>query len=211
VLIQYTDKKGKTSTLGTFNITRDGWFQLGTDKNGDAFLYNRTSDNNTDIKTHITNRHKEQYGKGTPSFTMGPIYAPIPERYNSYYLKDGNPAMKNGKLVPLQKDAIRYNGYSEGAEFHVGGYFLTILGASRLAGTYGCFAVVDPSQISTNINKVQGNNANNVTFSNEEMQRFGDALNAAEEKQAKEFGKSAKTEVEIKKRDQNETKSVPIK
>ncbi|MDQ8051434.1 MAG: RHS repeat-associated core domain-containing protein [Pedobacter sp.] len=201
-IIQYKNPKGQVETLGTFNVTRDGWYDLGTNSKGNYLLHNRSSDPKIEETLTIVNRHSEQYGKGTPSFTISPILSPLDPKLNSTFFENGQP---NGDL---DSEVKRDGDYAKGAEFHVGGYFQTIKGLIKLAGTYGCYGVVDPSQVDKDVRKVFKKDGLNTTPSNDEMRRFGEVLKKAEKMQKKDYGNTKKTEVEIEKRDYNKTKEV---
>ena len=87
--ISYTNSKGESTVTGTFNVTRDGFINLGTDAKGLYILGNHSSDPKNESKLTITSQKEEDYGKGAPSFTISDIYSPLPIEYNSYYYQDG--------------------------------------------------------------------------------------------------------------------------
>ena len=93
------------------------------------------------------------------------------------------------------------------AKFHVGGWYEKIESNKppTLGGTYGCYGIIDPSQVSSTptIDK----NAP-ISLSNNEMARFGNAIKTAQEMQVSEHGSPAKTEVEIKKRQYEKVRKV---
>lgn len=70
-----------------------------------------------------------------------------------------------------------------------------------MAGTYGCYGIVDPSQVSPKEGEI-------AVPSNGEMQRFSDSVGKAEKMQIKEHKKKAPVEVEIKSRQKNSIKNV---
>jgi hypothetical protein len=198
--VQYTDNEGLTTTLGTFNVTRDGWYDMSLNAQGKDVLYNRSSDPAKTQSLHIVTSHKEQYGVGTPSFTISSIFAPIPKEYNTSWFPGGQ------LQGALPTEVKRADGYSNGAEFHVGGWFESLSGKRKLAGTYGCFGIVDPSQVSKFNNfKID---PNLVTPSNGETQRFAQAVNTAQQMQIKENNKPAEIQVEIQKRTYEKVKTV---
>jgi len=193
-IVQYTDSKGLTTTLGTFNVTRDGWFNMGTDKNGNNIFYNRSSDQKDNKPLSIIGSRAQEYGQGTPSYTISQIFSPIPKQYNQGYFTQGV-AFTN---TDFNTQVKRPNGLSTGAEFHVGGLFINLKGDLKLAGTYGCFGIVDPSQISQyNYYKVD---PSLVVPSNAETQKFGLAIDAAQNMQVTEHGETAPVQVELQKR-----------
>lgn len=199
-IIQYTDANGKISEMGTFNVTRDGWYDMGTDANGNSTLCNRSSDPSKGAsKVYIQSQSPEQYGKGTPSFTMSPILSEIPEENNKTFFENGKPS------EALPDEVIRTNNTANGAQFHVGGYYEHPDGSVSLGGTYGCYGVVDPSQISST---TMASSTKQVT-SNTEMQRFGNAVQSAQKMQINEHKKAAKVEVEIQQRTYETNKNVP--
>ena len=199
-IIKYTDKTGKTSVIGTFNVTRDGWYGIGTDKNKMAILHNRSSDPKGKGTYSIVNRHAQQYGKETPSYTISPIYSPLPKEYNSTFIEEGKPGDK------LDPEVKRNGNYAQGAEFHVGGYFITVDGNGKFSGTYGCYSIIDDSQVKPSPAAAQKKAPTNVTPSNDKMKEFGKKLNEAEQKQKEEFGKKKSTQIEIQKRNYDQIK-----
>lgn len=197
-VVQYTDKKGHTTIIASFHVTKDRWYDMGTDLKGNTILVNRSSDQGNSGKVYIQHKSDEQYGKGTHSFTMSSIYSPIPEKYNSMFFDNGSTGEK------LPPDVIRKDNLAQSAQFHVGGYYEKKNGELSLGGTYGCLGIVDPSQVSTL-------KTNNPVTSNEETRRFAEAVDTANKKQVKEHGKPAKTEVELQKRQYNKVKIVENK
>jgi RHS repeat-associated protein len=199
-IVQYTDKNGKITELGKFNITRDGWVDMGTDIKGNTILYNRSSDPINSKKIFLDkNPQLEKYGAGTKAFGLSSIDSPIPDKYNSHYFT-------NGKLdlnLPLEAK-VRNNGIAEGAEIHEGGWFQNVGGSPKLAGMYGCYGIVDPSQVCPS-------KGEEPIDSNAELIRFEKALQTANDMQMKEHNVPAKTEVEIKKRTYNKIKIVEKK
>ena len=197
--VQYTDKKGITTTLGEFNVTRDGFYDIGTDKIGNTILINRSSDPIDNQKIYIKHKNKEQYGKETPSFTLTSINSPIDEKYNKTFITKGIPD------DPLSSNVIRYNGIVNGAQFHVSGTYIGINNKKKLGGTYGCFGIVDPSQVmKTMIDPMP----EYVQPSNYETKEFGNAIQKSQNMQIQEHSKEAKVEVIIKKREYVKTKLI---
>jgi hypothetical protein len=201
--VEYKNGKGETTTIQDFHVTRDGWFDMGTDKDNNVILYNRSSDPSpNNKKIYIQNEKPEQYGDGTPSFTLTPIHSPIPDEYNKAYFFQGEAEQS------LSPDVIRYGGTSQGSQFHVGGVYIKI-GDNKLSlgGTYGCYGIVDPSQVV----KTEDFKYNTETMSpsNAEMIEFGEAIHKAQELQIEEHKKSAKTEVLIKPRNHEKVKTIP--
>jgi RHS repeat-associated protein len=197
-IVQYTDDKGVTTEIATFNVTRDGWYDMGTDANGNTILCNRSSDPAPGAgKVFIQSSSSQQYGQGTPSFTMSPILSPIDQDCNQNFYDNGQAG------DPLPPEVIRTNNTAQGAQFHVGGYYEQPNGNISLGGTYGCYGVVDPTQVSPT-----NTPTTNPVTSNGEMQRFGNAVQSAQSMQIKEHKKSAKVEVEIQPRTHEKTKTV---
>jgi RHS repeat-associated protein len=200
-MVQYTDTKGQTTTLGTFNVTRDGWYGMGTDKNGNNIFVNRSSDQADNAPLIIESHKTEQYGKGTPSYTISEIFSPIPKEYNQG-------PIKMGVITPdrdFTSEVLRANGSSDRyAKFHVGGWFIggkdegSYFGKLKLGGTYGCFGIVDPTQISQYTNFTI--DPNKVIPSNSETKRFGTAVEEAKKLQIKEHRNKAPVQVKIQKR-----------
>ena len=193
-IVQYTDGKGKTTEIGTFNITRDGWFSMGSDSKGNALLYNRSSDP-ADNKKHYIQEIKKEYYSAEPAFQISPIYSPIYSTYNKNYFIDGLPD------APLPSEVIRDNNESKGAQIHIAGLYIDKYGKEKLAGTYGCFGIVDPSQVSPKEGVRQ-------EASNNEMKRFSESVEKAQSMQIKEHKKKADVEVDIKPRSKDVVKHV---
>lgn len=197
-IVQYTDDKGITTEIATFNLTRNGWYDMGTDANGNTILCNRSSDPAPGAgKVFIQSSSNQQYGQGTPSFTMSPILSPIDQDCNQNFYDNGQTG------DPLPTEFIRTNNTAQGAQFHVGGYYEKPNGNISLGGTYGCYGVVDPTQVSPT-----NTPTTNPVTSNGEMQRFGNAVQSAQSMQIKEHKKSAKVEVQIQPRTYEKTKTV---
>jgi|GEM_PF-6612556 len=193
-IVQYTDAKGKTTEIGTFNITRDGWFSMGSDSKGNALLYNRSSDP-ADNKKHYIQEIKKEYYSAEPAFQISPIYSPIYSTYNKNYFIDGIAD------APLPSEVIRDNNESKGAQIHIAGFYIDKYGKEKLAGTYGCFGIVDPSQVSPKEGLRQ-------EASNNEMKRFSESVEKAQSMQIKEHKKKADIEVDIKPRSKDVVKHV---
>jgi RHS repeat-associated protein len=206
--VVYTDASGKTTEMGTFNVTRDGWFSLGTAANGKAMLSNRSSDPSPKTKKITIERQSaQQYGDGTPSFTMSPIHSPLPKEDNTSYYDNGV-AVKE-----LNPEVKRTNDIAQGAQFHVGGVYDKKAGPGEekaLAGAYGCYGVVPSDQVYSSEAKVP-EVAKMKGTSNQEMINFGAAIAAAEAMQMTEHGKPAKVEVDIQTRKYEQSKQVTAK
>jgi hypothetical protein len=200
-IVQYTDSKGKITTIAQFNVTRDGWYDMGTDEKGNTILSNRSSDPADSKKIFIALNYKQKYGKETPAFGLTPIKSPIDSKYNKTFFKNGKPS------DPLDPETVRST-TANGAQIHVGGYYEHPDGEVSLGGTYGCYGIVDPSQISKT-SDASKDDPNTVTLSNDEIRRFGKAVKSGNAMQVKEHGVSEKTEVEIQKRDYPKVKTVP--
>ena len=197
-IVQYTDKKGNITVADTFNVTRDGWFGLGTDKNKNTFLHNRSVDQIGSAKIIIEYELPNHYTNNTSAFRISPIYSPFPKEYNQNYLENG----EKGRELELSVKR-EGNGFAVGAEFHEGGLFDNKKGDTKLAGAYGCFSVVHPSQII-------GLKKQNFKPSNFEMNKFRQALEKVTIMQLDEHDfENANIEVEIQKRSYNKTKTVP--
>jgi RHS repeat-associated protein len=201
-IIQYTDAKGVTTEIAKFNITRDGWFRVGTDAKGNTMLCNRSSDPAPGAgEIYINHSNPVQYGDCTPSFTMNPILSPIDKDCNLY-------AYGNGRILgQLEADYIR-NDYAKGSQFHVGGVYEDENCEKQLAGTYGCYGIVDPSQLSQKPNIKP---PESEITSNYEMQRFGNAIQTAQSMDLEEHKNKSysRVEVQIQPRTYDKTKTIP--
>ena len=202
-VVQYTDTKGVVTTLGVFNVTRDSWYNMGTDSKGQAMLYNRSSDQvGNDKISLLDGRKTNHYGKDDVVYTMTPINSPIPEKYNSFIYWNGKP------YELLKSDVKRNDDKASNAQFHVGAWYEKNDGQPSLAGTYGCYGIVDPSQVFQIGEKYIPTTG---TLSNSEMRDFGSAVKKAKKMQLKEHNKTAPVEVELTKRKYNKEKTVKTK
>ena len=198
-IIQYTDKKGNVTEVGTFNVTRDGWFDMGTDVKGNVILYNRSSDPIDNRKVNVVKFREQQYGLDAPSIVVSGINSPIPKEFNETTFEKGLPDEELPETIARDGSGIVY-----GSQFHVGGIYIDESGTETLAGAYGCNSIVDPSQVSPSPGE-------KPIPSNAEMKRFGKAVKTAQEMQVKEHKKEKKTEVEYQSRQNNKIKHVKSK
>jgi len=208
VEMQYTNDKGETTNLGTFNVTRDGWFDLGTDKEGNEILVNRSSDpgNNKSIFIQDNGYNGHDYGN-TPSVKMTGIYSPITKQYNKCFFNYGEEDQTLGDVGG--EDLIRHNNTAQDCKVHVGGWYThNQEGDETLGGTYGCYGIVDPSQVfPTEEDALNKDNKGEVKPSNDETKRFGNDYQEGQKLQKKEHnGKGAKTQVDIQKRNYDQLK-----
>jgi hypothetical protein len=196
-IVQYKDPKGNVTNLGEFYVTRDGWFNLGTDKNNEDVFVNRSSDPDANFKGKIyITKHSDpsKYAKDTPTFSLSEFKSTIPKEYNSTYLKGGKP---DGIL---EDDVKRKDNIVKGAQIHPGGYFDNGNGP-HLGGTFGCYGIVDPTQVKQTTEELIKMIPKYVKMSNEVMKEFGKKVDSALEMAKKDFGGETKVEAKIEKRD----------
>lgn len=197
--ITYIESDGSETFLGSFNVTRDGWYDHGLQSNGSSLLINRSSDPPATLTGEIRGQGIK-YGDA-PVYIFPDFYAPIKDNQTNF--TDG---------TPLPEDMQRTNGIASGAMLHIGGFY-TSNGKTNLGGTYGCYGVVDPSQVLLNsqtsvlLEDYQNGTPlpSGITPSNTEMHRVGGLIE--ERRKATWFGLSKEPVLfEIQKRDTYETK-----
>lgn len=136
--VTYVEDDGTETSLGTFFVTRDGWYDHGLLKDGTVLLINRSSDPETTFEGEIRGEGIK-YGKDAPIYILPDFKAPI---------KDNMTTSTNG--AELNKDMQRKDGIARGAMLHIGGFYIKEDGSTMaLGGTYGCYGVIDPSQVLT--------------------------------------------------------------
>ncbi len=202
-VIQYRDPKGKVTKLEEFFVTRDGWFNIGTDINKKSILVNRSSDPDPEFngKLIIERIDKDYYGPGATAYTISNIPSKIDPKYNSTYLNDGKP----GNSLNNEVDKIiRENGTAKGAQFHPGGYYeggdYENTKTLKLAGTFGCYGIVHPSQVAKTEDEAWNTDLSSIKPSNVEMKNFDTTYDKGKKMEKKDFGKNSNTKVKIQPR-----------
>jgi RHS repeat-associated protein len=200
--VEYVKKDGSVELIGEYNITRDGWYNMGTDANGDHILHNRSSDPSpSNQKIFIESKTPEKYGEGTPVFNLSPIESPLDPEYNKTHFENGKPGS------PLGSNVKRNNGTAQNSQIHVSGIyvkkdFLKLV----IAGTYGCYGIVAPEQVYTVPDPIFDSSKQP---SNDEMTRFGTDIQTSIDMYLEERNiKDDKVEVNIMPREYEKLKTV---
>ena len=201
VQVLYVNGQGVEKEIGKFNATRDGFIEIGTTKKGNFILANHSSDQQDDKKLTIISQKTEDYGDGCPSYTISPIFSPLSKRLNSYIVK--------GNIISdLGREATREGAFAKYCKFHVSGYYKTPEDKWNLGGAFGCYGIVDPSQVQKVPIPDLYDEKKGIRESNFEMIRFGEAVEKAKTMQVEEHGKDIPVEVELEKREYEKEKSV---
>jgi len=200
--VLYVNGDGVEIEIGKFNVTRDGFVEIGTNKKGDYVLANHSSDQMDNAKLTIESSRLKDHGNELPSYTISKIFSPLSKRLNSHIL--------NGNIMgDLGVEATRVGNFAKYCKFHVSGWYLSPAKVPILGGTFGCYGIVDPSQIQQipSPDLYDKDKAIN-DYSNSEMKRFGDAVEVAKTMQVQEHGTEADVEVELEKRDYEKERTV---
>lgn len=171
MIVYDVDSKGTTTKLGEFNVTRDGWYNNGQSSNSTSTSTTtgklKTTTTTTVTEDNLVNRTTEPVGSEvTVAAKPTTDYADT----QGAYVLDPVPAVPtpagwdvdvNGQ--PISNKVKRKNP-AEGKEvmIHIGGYF-TKGADNKIAGYYGCFGVVDPTQISPTIAAAEAKTAEALT------------------------------------------------
>ena len=207
-IVQYTDTKGTITKISTFNVVRDGWFDMGTNAKGNIILYNRSSDPSPDSGSiTIESKIDIRYGVGTPAFNMSDIKSPLLEKYNKTYFILGKPEKA------LDADIKRNGGVAKFTQFHVTANFdhlASEYGTTEnfidYGGGYGCLGIVNTKQVYEDQYHM---NYKEKSTSNTAMIDFGKAIEKAHQMQIDEYGKDKKVEVKFEKRDYEKEREIP--
>jgi RHS repeat-associated protein len=204
VQVLYANGQGIETEIGKFNATRDGFIEIGTDKKGNFILSNHSSDQADTGKLTIESSKSNDHGSGLPSYTISPIFSPLSKKLNSY-------VVKGVIMSDLGPEATRLGSFAKYCKFHVSGYYKTPAGDWNLGGTFGCYGIVDPSQIQQVATPDLYDEKKGIgkDGSNPEMIRFADAVEKAKAMQVKEHGKEAPVEVELEQREYEKERIVP--
>lgn len=128
---------GKTTILGTYNVTRDGYYNIGSKKN-EIKLEDRSFEPKKEVKYTAV---KFDYVEGTPALAL---------RQNGSTKLDATP-LKNHTYTDgttLPKDIDRKDpDIATGVMIHIGGAYKHKDGTVSLGGTYGCMGVVSSSNV----------------------------------------------------------------
>ena len=140
--IIYRNEDGSSQTLATFNVTRDGYYGLGTASKGSnsMILANHATEPTSTATGTVVGTGNKYGGKVA---ILGKIYSPIPADFNQQYA-DGMPTKDK-----IADNAQRNDGYATDVMVHIGGVYSDAMGQPKLAGGYGCFLVIAPDQVYT--------------------------------------------------------------
>ncbi|MEM6398253.1 MAG: RHS repeat-associated core domain-containing protein, partial [Bacteroidota bacterium] len=209
--VHYRNPDGTKELMGEFNVTRDGWYGMGTDASGNAVLVNRSLEplgGQSEVVSNNSFGYGELYGKDAPAWQLEDVWVEeFPEELNMQY-REGVP------VGVLTNAVVRDNpGIAKGAQIHVGGAYETTSGKISLGGTYGCFGLIcDDQRFSTEAEAeqyrstaekiVSGRPASVTSLGNEEARNFDEAV-----RRRKQEGDSVKITVE--RRNYDQTRTVP--
>jgi hypothetical protein len=142
MIVYDVNEEGVKKEMGSFHVTRDGWYEADRNVGGIAELENRSVDPlpGKDISEKVDMNYKKSnyYGKNDVVFTLPELWS---QNYPAEFLETGDPE-HDRKSSPDGTQAV-----AKGVQIHVGGYYEKVRGGIALSGTYGCFGIVDPSQI----------------------------------------------------------------
>jgi RHS repeat-associated protein len=193
-IVQYRHPDGKVTEIAKFNVTRDGWYDMGTNKEGKTILFNRSSDPDPDAgPLKILRTEPNKYATGVNGYVISPIKSSFDQKYNKTLFEDGLPS------DALDKDVKRVNNTAQNSMFHLSSWYEHPDGEGGLGGAYGCYGVVDPLQVYKDLSKQVMHPEK--TTSNKEMKAFGKAVDDAKAMQIEEHGKKADVDVIIENRD----------
>ncbi len=147
MVVYDVNAKGDRKELAQFYVTRDGYYNNGetttTKTNTDGtttttkqdLLVNRTSEPKADVTLNA--KATKDYGDTKGAYALGTVDAePTPDSWNQGV---------NGEAIPSEvKRSV--SDKATGVMIHIGGYF-TKDGENNLAGYYGCYGIIDPSQV----------------------------------------------------------------
>ena len=159
-IIYDVDEKGNKTRLGAFNVTRDGYYNLGertfTEEkeesgfnSGGTFKYthtvedlvNRTSEPLQTITVNATTKDDHYSNSGVGDIALKPFNAEAtPKEWDVN--NDGTP-------VPGGQDGVKRDDpkIASSVMIHIGGVYTNYDGNTTLAGYYGCYGVIDASQV----------------------------------------------------------------
>jgi RHS repeat-associated protein len=185
IVYDVNKETGKRKELGSFNVTRDGFYDLGTDSESQkSVLVNRASEPLKDVTVEAISTH--DYADTYGAYALAPFdIEPLPIQYDKF---------KDGRNIPVE--VKRENPKkATNVMIHIGGYFTKKDGTlNAVGGTYGCYGIVDPSQVlktseeasilakrAINVinDQQQKTVLNGVSPSNNEQNRFVNTVNKA--------------------------------
>jgi RHS repeat-associated protein len=235
MIVYDVNAKGERKQLAEFQVTRDGYYNQGplpptssTVEKTEGFLWwkktttttttttsellvNRTSEPTQDVT--VTAKPTKDYGDTKGAYALSNFNVePAPASWGKYTSGD-----------PVEGDAQRKTpNTSSGVMIHIGGFFTNSEGA-QLGGTYGCYGVVDPSQIFSNYvdafkvlgtyDNIEKNHVapNGIKSSNNQMNMLVDFVNAAVAAAKKRKEADTVLRVTIKKRSAEKGKGKEVK
>lgn len=142
-IVYDVDKNGVQTIMNTYHVTRDGFLNLGLTENGVYKLENRAFE--------PAESDKDRYSGVTFAYPSESIDA-IALRNERGGSSLSATQLSNNEYINGQKLSASIArsdpSTASGVMIHVGGYYQLNEGAGlQLAGTYGCFGVVDPTQV----------------------------------------------------------------
>jgi len=130
---------GTKTVMGYYNVTRDGWTSFGSN-NSTTHLVNLSTEpigNETTVKANKYNSSTS--GKTVQLNNFSAARKPENDTYD-----DGTPI--DSEIRRSDPDVAR------NVQIHAGGFYENN-GVPRIAGTYGCFGVVDGSQVASTVSQ----------------------------------------------------------
>lgn len=181
------DGKKITTELGTYHVTRDGWYSLGYDKNKKLQFDNRGfQPREAGETTYKAIKFAYEAAGGTAALAL---------RQNQYNLDNKIGAIRalpltNHKYAdgtPLPKAVDRkIDDVANGVMVHIIGAYQHEDGKTTLAAAYGCIGVVNPENVYTVLADLRTASANGTymaTPSNGEIKDLSDKIDNASEPQ----------------------------
>jgi|GEM_PF-2609402 len=137
-IIYYVDNDNNKKELTKFNLTRDGFYDLGIDpKTKKSKIVNRSSEplKEINIKAIATVDYADTYG----AYALDPFdIEELPRDFD--YFTDGEPISYKVKRKSPKTAAD--------VMIHIGGYYTKAKGSKhRIGGTYGCYGVISPKMV----------------------------------------------------------------
>lgn len=137
-IVYYINSSNEKKKLTTFNLTRDGFYDLGIDpKTKKSKIVNRASEplNNVTVRATATVDYADTYG----AYALDPFHVEeLPKEWN--YFTNG---LEIPKTVKRKSSKM-----AEDVMIHIGGYYTKRKGTKyKIGGTYGCYGVIAKSMV----------------------------------------------------------------
>ena len=185
---------GKITKLAEYNVTRDGWYNLGS-KDGEKQLENRGFEPTKKVAKYTADkftyngdapalalRTTDKLGNKSDKLDATPL--------NTHTYNDGTPL--DPAVNRLDANIAR------GVMVHIGGVYKKADGEITLAGTYGCMGVINPLNVKQTKEEANKWGELKDNFSNEIME---DLSKRIDESSARDPASKGKIEVIINKRE----------